>query len=155
MISGDKPNDFQKPSVTFTGGFWRFEYSVSDAELEEGVMLVVEYHFERRKRLMGLLGLYDALAKKFRKANPSPLIISEKREIRLIKAEFGPDIVRAQGDGLLIELDTRRLTKLMALGDWLVLFYDGGHLLLPRRIFPDDATAESYLRYVRGLIRRH
>ncbi|KAA9385495.1 hypothetical protein [Neorhizobium galegae] len=103
---------------------------------------------------MGLLGFYDALAKRFRKTGPSPLIVSEKREIRSIKAEFGPDIVRAQGDGLLIELDPKRLRKLITLGNWLVLFYDGGHLLLPRRIFPDATTAERYISYVRGLIRR-
>ncbi len=141
--------------MTFTGGSWHFEYMLSDAELENGIDLVVGYHFERRQKFLGLLGFCDALAKKFRKAAPSPLIVSEKREVRSIKAEFGPDIVRAQGDGLLIELETKRLSKLITLGNWLVLFYDGGHLLLPRRIFPDDTTAERYIRYVRGLIRRH
>jgi len=140
--------------VTFTGGSWRFRYMLSDAELEEGITLVVQYYFERRQKLFGLLGFFDALVKKLRKVNPSPVIISEKREIRSIDAEFGPDIVRARGDGLLIELDTKRLTKLIVLGDWLVLFHDGGHLLLPRRIFPDDPTAEHYIRYVRELIRR-
>ncbi|WP_158693449.1 hypothetical protein [Neorhizobium alkalisoli] len=141
--------------MTFTGGSWHFEYMLSDEELEEGITLVVQYYFERRQKLLGLLGFYDSLAKKFRKKNPSPLIVSEKREIRSIKAEFGPDVVRAQGDGLLIELDAKRLSKLIELGDWLVLFYDGGHLLLPRRIFPDDVTAKLYIRYVRDLIRRH
>ncbi|CDZ68519.1 Hypothetical protein NGAL_HAMBI2610_01110 [Neorhizobium galegae bv. orientalis] len=140
--------------MTFTDGSWHFEYVISDAELEDGIDLVVRYHFERRQKLMGLLGFYDALAKRFREAGPSPLIVSEKREIRSIKAEFGPDIIRAEGDGLLIELGTKRLRKLIALGNWLVLFYDGGHLLLPRRIFPDDTTAERYISYVRGLIRR-
>ncbi|MCQ1834838.1 hypothetical protein [Neorhizobium galegae] len=140
--------------MTFTDGSWHFEYVISDAELEDGIDLVVRYHFERRQKLMGLLGFYDALAKRFRKAGPSPLIVSEKREIRSIKAEFGPAIVRARGEGLLIELDTKRLRKLITLGNWLVLFYDGGHLLLPRRIFPDDTTAERYISYVRGLIRR-
>ncbi|EUC00757.1 2-deoxy-D-gluconate 3-dehydrogenase [Rhizobium sp. CF080] len=140
--------------MSFTDGSWHFDYVLSDAELGEGIDLVVQYHFERRQKLMGLLGFYDALAKRFRKTAPSPLIVSEKREIRSIKAEFGPDIVRAQGDGLLIELDTKRLRKLITLGNWLVLFYDGGHLLLPRRIFPNDTTAERYISYVRGLIRR-
>ncbi|MBW6423646.1 hypothetical protein KX729_19490 [Rhizobium sp. XQZ8] len=141
--------------MTFTGGFWRFEYSISDAELEEGIDFVVRYHFERRRKLFGLLGLYDRLARKLQAPSPSPILISEPREIRTIRAEFGPDIVRAQGDGLLIELDTKRLRKLIELGDWLVLFYDGGHLLLPRRIFPDEATAGRYVGHVRDLIRRH
>ncbi|CDZ57855.1 Hypothetical protein NGAL_HAMBI2566_24110 [Neorhizobium galegae bv. orientalis] len=140
--------------MTFADGSWHFQYVISDAELADGIDLVVQYHFERRQKLMGLLGFYDALAKRFREAGPSPLIVSEKREIRSIKAEFGPDIIRAEGDGLLIELGTKRLRKLIALGNWLVLFYDGGHLLLPRRIFPDDTTAERYISYVRGLIRR-
>ncbi|MCQ1767177.1 hypothetical protein NOJ28_16690 [Neorhizobium galegae] len=154
MTSGDKPRQFQEPSVSFTDGSWHFDYVLSDTELGEGIDLVVQYHFERRQKLMGLLGFYDALAKRFRKTAPSPLIVSEKREIRSIKAEFGPDIVRAQGDGLLIELDPKRLRKLITLGNWLVLFYDGGHLLLPRRIFPDATTAERYISYVRGMIRR-
>ncbi|MFB9953072.1 hypothetical protein ACFFP0_29910 [Rhizobium puerariae] len=141
--------------MSFTGGSWHFEYMLGDEELEEGVSLVVQYHFERRRKFLGLLGFYDALARRLRKANPSPLLVSERREMRRIEAEFGPDIIRAQGDGLLIELDTKRVRALMELGGWLVLFYDGGHLLLPRRIFPDDAMAELYIRYVRGLIRRH
>ncbi|WP_046600415.1 hypothetical protein [Neorhizobium galegae] len=154
MTSGKQPEQLQEPSVTFADGSWHFDYVLSDAELEDGINLVVRYHFERRQKLMGLLGFYDALAKRFRKVGPSPLIISEKREIRSIKAEFGSGFVRARGDGLLIELDTKRLRKLTTLGNWLVLFYDGGHLLLPRRIFPDDTTAERYISYVRGLIRR-
>jgi hypothetical protein len=90
---------------------------ISDAELADGIDLVAQYHFERRQKLIGLLGFYDALAKRFRQAGPSPLMVSERREIRSIRAEFGPAIVRARGDGLLIELDTKRLRKLMPLGN--------------------------------------
>lgn len=192
--------------MTFTGGSWHFEYSVSREELAAGTELLLRYRESRQRRPRRLaralltstllfvpflifiamtylddflkwlsdewresltdgvmpslaaiagLALLILLMTKPRDAGlPASTTRYEERDIYHVRATADATTLRAHADGMAVELDVRGLQDIVDLDGWLLLLHADGPVLLPRRIFPDDETANSFITFVRYLIRR-
>ncbi|MDQ0132301.1 hypothetical protein J2T08_000202 [Neorhizobium galegae] len=191
--------------MTFTGGSWRFEYSVSREELAAGTELLVRYRENNRQvrprlvkalltstllfapflifiamtyvddflrwlsdewqgslinggmpslpAIAGLLLLILLMMRPRGAALSAPVIRHEERDVYHIRARIDAIALRSHADGMTVELDARDLEEIVELDGWLLLLHTGGPVLLPRRIFPDDKTADTFIFFVRRLIR--
>jgi len=192
--------------VTFTGGSWHFEYSVSREELAAGTELLLRYRESRQRRprrlaralltstllfvpflvfvamtylddflrwlsdewrasltdgvmpslaaIAGLVLLILLMTKPRDTALPASTIRHEERDVYHVRATADTTTLRAHADGMAVELDVRGLQEIVDLDGWLLLLHADGPVLLPRRIFPDDEAANSFITFIRSLIRR-
>ncbi|WP_117192899.1 hypothetical protein [Rhizobium terrae] len=192
--------------MTFTGGSWHFEYSISREELAAGTELLARYGESKRRAwprlvkalltssllfvpflvliamtyiddflrwlseewqaslvggvmpslpaIAGLVFLILLMMKPRSTALSPPTIRHEERDVYHVSAVTDATALRSQADGMAVELDARGLEKIVELEGWLLLLHTDGPVLLPRRIFPDDETANQFIVFVRRLIRR-
>lgn len=192
--------------MTFTGGSWHFEYSISREELAAGTELLARYGESKRRAsprlvkalltstllfvpflfliamtyvddflrwlsqewqaslagdampslpaIAGLVFLILLMMKPRGTALSAPTIRHEERDVYHVSAVTDATALRSHADGMTVELDARGLEKIVELEGWLLLLHADGPVLLPRRIFPDDETANRFIVFVRGLIRR-
>lgn len=104
--------------------------------------------------IAGLFLLIFLMMKPRDAALSAPTIRHEERDVYHVRATIDAMALRSHADGMTVELDARGLEEIVELGGWLLLLHTGGPVLLPRRIFPDDETANKFISFVRGLIRR-
>jgi hypothetical protein len=104
--------------------------------------------------IAGLFFLILLMTKPRGAALSTPTIRQEERDVYHVSATTDATALRSHADGMTVELDARGLEEIVELDGWLLLLHTGGTVLLPRRIFPDDETANKFIFFVRGLIRR-
>ena len=196
--------------MTFTGGSWRFEYSVSREELMAGTELLARYQSSRRQvrprpsgriarivltwsllfvpllvfiaftyvddflrclkgewqtslidgvtpsmtAIAGAVLLALLMIKPRGSALPAPVIRQVEHDVYHITATSDATALRSYAEGMTVDLDARDLQDIVDLDGWLLIMHRAGPILLPRRIFPNDETAERYIAFIRSLIRR-
>ncbi|MDR6816247.1 hypothetical protein J2X76_001401 [Neorhizobium sp. 2083] len=134
-------------AMTYLDDFLRWLSDEWRASLTDGVMPSLA-------AIAGLVLLILLMTKPREAALPVSTIRHEERDVYHVRATADTTTLSAHADGMAVELDVRGLQEIVELDGWLLLLHADGPVLLPRRIFPDDETANSFITFVRDLIRR-